>query len=189
MFRNISRPNASLNPWKGKRMRTEVLMIVFVVCGLIITLSVLFLRNRQQQLLHMERMAALEKGASLPPAEERPWSPRVYLLRGLIWSFSGAALFLCLISLAGASRQPASAEQMAYDAKRLSDYAGISFEEAKQTVAKDAALHARGLPDSVACLGFLPISVGLAYLVFYFTGESRKRAGGHEAADTGQRMA
>ena len=171
-------------------MQPEVVMIVLLACGLILTLAILFLRNRKQQLLHVERMAALEKGVSLPLAEPRPWSPRVYLLRGLVWSFSGAAIFICLLALAEGSRRQESAEQMTYEAKRLSDFAGISFEEAKQIVAKDTALHAHGMPDSVAWLGFLPLSVGLAYLVFYYTGESRKRTGGHDAAaDADHRIA
>jgi hypothetical protein len=34
---------------------------------------------------------------------------------------------------------------------------------------------ARGLPAGVAVLGVVPLAVGLAYLVFYFTDDSRKR--------------
>jgi hypothetical protein len=33
----------------------------------------------------------------------------------------------------------------------------------------------RGLPAGVAVLGVVPLGVGLAYLVFYFTDDSRKR--------------
>jgi hypothetical protein len=122
---------------------------------------------------------------ALPAFEpERPWSPRVYLLRGLIWSFCGAALFVCLLGLAAASRRPESASSMAWQAKTLTDTLGISREEAKQLVEKDAASHPHGMSDEVAFLGVMPLAVGLAYLVFYFTGEWRKPAGREAVAQT-----
>jgi hypothetical protein len=117
-------------------MDPEFVMTAFIVVGLVITLAVLFGRSRNQQLLHQERMAALEKGVAV--VEPRLWSTRVYLLRGLIWSFCGAALCICLF--------------------------GLSTSNHTST--------------SVALLGLIPLSVGLAYLVFYFTGERRQAAGG-----------
>ena len=40
-------------------------------------------------------------------------------------------------------------------------------------VDKDSAK--KGMPAGVALLGVVPLAVGLAYLVFYFTDDSRKR--------------
>jgi hypothetical protein len=160
-------------------------LLALLAAALSLVLVFLFMRNRRHQLLHIERMAALEKGVSLPAIQpERPWSPRVYLLRGLVWSFCGAALLICLLGLAAGSRRPESASGMAFEARRLSDEAGISREEAKQIVEKDAASHTIGLPPSVALLGLMPLAVGLAYLIFYYTGESPKRASGEAGVET-----
>ncbi len=160
-------------------MKTEIVMLTLLLFALVLTLAILFLRNRKQQLLHVERMAALEKGVALPAIEPQgPWSPRVYLLRGLIWSFCGVALFVCLLGLAAASRRPESASSMAWQAKTLTDSLGISREEAKQLVEKDQSSHVSGMQPTVALLGLMPLAVGLAYLVFYYTDESRKPGGG-----------
>jgi len=151
----------------------ELMMTVVIGAALAIVLAVLFSRNRKQQLLHLERMAALEKGASLPPIqEERPWSSRVYLLRGLIWSFVGVATIICLFGLSTASRRPPSAYDKAFEAKRLSESTGISREEAAQMVERDANLQHDGPPPSIALMGLIPLAVGLAYLIFYYTGRS-----------------
>lgn len=152
-------------------------MSLVVVAGLILTLAILLSRNRKQQLLHVERMAALEKGVPVPVIEPaRPWSPRVYLLRGLIWSFSGAALMICLLGLSASPRRPTTAYDRAVEAGRLSKMTGIPLAEAEQIVTRDRTLHDDGLPASVALLGLIPLGVGLAYLVFYYTGETRTPA-------------
>jgi len=39
---------------------------------------------------------------------------------------------------------------------------------------KDQATEQRGMPFSVALLGLIPLGVGIAYLVFYYSDESRK---------------
>ncbi len=159
-------------------------MSFLIGAGLFIVLAVLYTRARKQQLLHQERMAALEKGVAVPaPEPEQPFTARVYLLRGLIWSFCGTAIVVCLLGLAAARHRPQSAYDMAFEAKRLSDTAGISREEAQRIVEKDAASQVNGMPASVALLGLIPLSIGLAYLVFYYTGESRKPAGGEGGRD------
>ena len=64
--------------------------------------------TRHRQLLqradlrHKERLAAIEKGLELPPdpPEIDARRPR-YLLKGLVWTFSGAAIYLALDALAG----------------------------------------------------------------------------------------
>ena len=152
-------------------------MIIFMLAGVAVVAMILFSRNRKQQLLHEERMAALEKGGTIPVIEPRPWSPRVYLLRGLIWSFCGISVIVCLLGLAVASHRPVTASMMAYQAKTLSDTTGISREEANRIVEKDAAEHGDQPPAAIALLGVIPLSVGLAYLVFYHSGDSRKAAG------------
>lgn len=158
-------------------MDTVVLLGIFMFNLLVVTLVVLYLRHRHQQMLHQERMAALEKGTAVPMERApAPWSPRVYLLRGLIWSFSGVALVICLLGLAWATERPASAESMAWSAKTLSQTLDMPLEQARQIVEKDQAAHVHGMPPGVALLGLIPMGVGLAYLVFYWSDPSRKLA-------------
>ncbi|HLY15661.1 MAG TPA: hypothetical protein VKR61_00485 [Bryobacteraceae bacterium] len=148
---------------------------VFMFGVLVLMLTLLLLRHRNQQMLHQERLAALEKGTDIPMGRgPAPWSPRVYLLRGLIWSFSGAALMVCLLGLSAASQRPESAEQMAWSAQNVSNALSIPLDQARQIVEKDQVLHAHGMPPGVALLGLIPLGVGLAYLVFYYTDASRK---------------
>jgi hypothetical protein len=179
MFRNIRAEPQVLISREERNMDPGDWIIAFVVlCVLVVTLVVLYLRHRNQQMLHQERLTALEKGTALPVASPRaPWSPRVYLLRGLIWSFSGAALLICLLGLAVSSNRPQSAESMMWSAKNLSRNLEIPLDQARQIVEKDRATREQGMPTAVALLGLIPLAVGLAYLVFYYTDESRKNRG------------
>jgi hypothetical protein len=144
---------------------------VFVAVFVVIVV-VLFFRYRRQQLFHQERMAALDKGLPVPqPYNPAPWSPRVYLLRGLLWSFGGIALSICIGGIALTTQEPPSAETIMWRAKNLTQSAGISMEEAKQIIEKDRDSRQNGMPVSVALLGLIPIAVGAAYLIFYYTGK------------------
>ena len=146
------------------------------VAGLVIILSILYLRYRNLQMLHQERMTALEKEVPVPIGNIlSPWSPRIYMLRGLLWSFAGAALVVSLLGLAAAFRRPETAETTLYRAKNIAQDFNISADEAKQIAEKDRYARQYGMPSSVALLGLIPMSVGLAYLVFYYTESSRQK--------------
>jgi hypothetical protein len=154
----------------------EYLLTVAALLILVPVLAVLYSRYRQKLMLHQERMSALEKGTSIPLGREpAPWSPRVYLLRGLIWSFSGAALIVCLLGLAWASQRPQSATIVAMRAREISQALQIPIDQARQIAEKDQATEKQGVPPGIAVLGVVPLAVGLAYLVFYFTDDSRKQ--------------
>jgi hypothetical protein len=177
MFRNIRlRARVSISKEKDKFMNVAgSLFLCVLVCVLVVTVVVLYLRHRNLQMLHQERMTAIEKGTAVPEAfTPGPWSPRVYLLRGLIWSFSGVALVICLLGLASASQRSDSAEAMAWSAKNLSQTLDMPIEQARQIVEKDRAQHVHGMPASIALLGLIPLGVGLAYLLFYYSDPSRK---------------
>jgi amino acid transporter len=149
-------------------------LVAFLIFVLI--LAVLYLRYRQKLMLHQERMSALEKGTAIPLGPEpAPWSPRVYLLRGLIWSFSGAAVIVCLLGLSWSSQRPQSAEIVALRAREISQSLQIPIDQARQIAEKDQATERTGMSPGVAMLGVVPLAVGLAYLVFYFTDDARKR--------------
>ncbi|HUK18790.1 MAG TPA: DUF6249 domain-containing protein [Bryobacteraceae bacterium] len=150
-----------------------VLACLGLFCILAVILVLLYLRYQNQRMQHQERLAALEKGTPIPMAPApAPWSPRVYLLRGLLWAFSGAALFVCLLGLAWSSQRPESAEVIAWNARNVSQSLNIPIDQARQMVEKDEAAHRPGPPTSIALLGLIPFGVGLAYLVFYWSDPS-----------------
>jgi hypothetical protein len=153
-----------------------------LVPTLVVILVMLYLRHRNMQMLHQERMAALEKGTTIPVGRAlAPWSPRVYLLRGLLWSFVGAASMVCLLAIAASTHRPESAEVTLWRAKNIAQSLNVSSEEARQIAEKDREARAQGMPSSVALLGLIPLGAGLAYLVFYYTGESRRGKDGDSA--------
>jgi predicted nucleic acid-binding Zn ribbon protein len=155
-------------------MRGEVLFMFLLIAALVVILVALYLRYRNLQMFHQERLAALEKGTQIPIGHTlSPWSPRVYLLRGLLWSFAGVALIVSLLGIAASTHQPESAETTLWRAQNLAHSLNISAEEAKQIAEKDRDARRNGMPFSVCLLGLIPVGVGLAYLVFYYTGERR----------------
>jgi hypothetical protein len=122
---------------KGKGDDMEVAPAIVMV-GLIfatvflIGWSLLF-RYKKRELEHRERLAALEKGEPLPAvsvALRAPWSPRVYLLRGMIWLFTGIALTTFLAGVAAVSQRPLSLEDRARHANWLKQ-AGASEEQVR----------------------------------------------------------
>jgi hypothetical protein len=160
---------------KEKRKMPEFVIGSFLLCTLAITVTTLYLRHRNQQMLHQERMAGLEKGVLVPaPLAPAPWSPRVYLLRGLIWSLTGAALMVCLYGIALSNVRHDSASVMAYDAQSVARNLQIPLDQAMQMVEKDAAAGNLGARTGIALLGLIPLAVGLAYLGFYYSDPSRK---------------
>jgi hypothetical protein len=124
----------------------------------------LYLRYRQRELQHQERLAALEKGAPLPGLfEERPRPGRIYLLRGMMWLFSGIAIVVSLSAIAAYSRQPPLLESRLNRAHNLKSLGATDeqIEAAEKEPSRDA------LPEGVALLGLVPIGIGLAYLIYY----------------------
>jgi len=158
-------------------MRSEALFlfILLLIAILAVIIVALYMRYRNFQMFHQERMAALEKGTPVPIGHTlAPWSPSVYLLRGLLWSFGGAALVISLLGISVSTRRPLTAENTLYRAQSLAQSAKITIEEAKQIVEQDRKAREQGVSSSVALLGLIPLAVGLAYLVFYYTGRSRQ---------------
>jgi hypothetical protein len=127
-----------------------------------LTLSV---RYRRRVLQHQERMAALDKGSPLPDLTEEPqapWSGRVYLLRGMIWMFSGIAIVGFLSAMSAYSRQPSS---MQYRLRRTPELKVLGATDEQIREAESEPRDA--MPEGVALLGLVPIGIGLAYLIYY----------------------
>jgi len=147
-------------------MRAEEVMIILILSvGAIIFYSLL-LRYRRRELQHKERMAALEKGSPLPDVPEELWGPRsarIYLLRGMMWLFSGIAIVAFLSAMAAYSGQPPSLETRLNRAQNLRGLGATDeqLREEEKEPAHDA------LPAAVALLGLVPIGIGVAYLIYY----------------------
>jgi hypothetical protein len=155
-------------------MRGQEAIFLLLLAGLIIVVVALYLRYRKQQLLHQERMAALEKGLPVPSAytPPAPWSPRVYLLRGLLWTCAGLALSIFLLGVAVSTQRHDSAETIVWRTNNLAHTLNIPAQEARQIVEKDPRHD--GMPYGMALMGLIPIAVGVAYLIFYNTGEKKR---------------
>ena len=142
-----------------------VVMLLIFAAGTLIFLAMKF-RFNTRELQHRERLAALEKGAQLPEILEgrAPWSPRVYLLRGMLWLFSGIGVLVFLGALVAQSERAPSLEDRLRRAQDLK-FMGATPEQL-QKVMDDTTLR-RDPPEALALLGLVPIGVGLAYLIFY----------------------
>jgi hypothetical protein len=157
-----------------------VALIVVSIAGLIF--YALYLRYRRRELQHQERLAALEKGTPLPDVPEEllaPRSARIYLLRGMMWLFSGIAIVAFLSAISAYTRQPPQMErrlERTQDLKRLGA-TDEQIQEAEKEPARDA------MPGGVALLGLVPIGIGLAYLIYYrVEGKTASFGRGSEAA-------
>jgi hypothetical protein len=141
-------------------------MLIFVVAFLAFLAVIFFLRHREAMSRHQERLAAIDKGISVPVAETRPSrSPRIYLLRGLQWFFVGVGISLVLLSISTASREPISLASKLSMAQMLKAQGASEAQIAEYM--KSAAGEMEGMPYSAASIGLVPMSVGLAYLIFY----------------------
>ena len=154
----------------------SVVMLVLVGFAVVILLCSLALRYKRRELEHKERLAAIEKGVALPAVghvESRaPWSPRLYLLRGLIWLFCGIGLSLFLVAVSTTSPPPSLADRVC-EATWLKQ-AGATDEQVRE-VWHDTSPHGWP-PVGLGLIGLVPIGVGVAYLIFYRV-EGKKLAG------------
>jgi uncharacterized membrane protein len=137
-----------------------------VVAIALLIFSFLYFRYRRRELQHKERLAALEKGTPLPDVPEEllaPRSPRIYLLRGMMWLFSGIAIVAFLSAIASYTREPASMEHRLDRTQELKRLGATDeqIQEAEKEPPPDA------MPRGIALLGLVPIGIGLAYLIYY----------------------
>ncbi len=150
--------------------------IFAIFMTVILVVPALVLRYRQEMNRHRERITAMEKGVPVPlaPVESRPWSPRVYLLRGLLWAFGGIGLATFLVALALTIHvMPQTLEVRLWTANRLRSM-GARDEEIQQYL-KAPPEESNRMPIGVAAIGLIPLGIGVAYLIFY-AGERKQIA-------------
>lgn len=130
------------------------------------------LRYKRRVLLHQERLAALDKGVDLPVLTDAadkphaPWSPRQYLLRGLMWLFSGLALTVFLLGIALSTQHQSSLGSRLSEAQYLRRM-GATEQQINDVIAGKSDEPNGGPPAALALFGLIPMGVGAAYLVVY----------------------
>jgi hypothetical protein len=144
------------------------LVILIFIAGFVVAVSLAY-RFKQRELQHRERMAAIEKGGDLPPLESGglsgPWTPRVYLHRGLVWLFTGIGLMIFLFAMALTAHHEVSASDRVWRAN-LAKERGATEEQIREI------MNDRGqstLPPALALIALIPMGVGAAYLITYRT--------------------
>jgi len=146
-----------------------ILLLVFLTIGAAVIFG-LNNRYRVRELVHKETLAALEKGQPIPVPQTAPWTPRVYLLRGMIWLFAGLAATVAISALAAIPPKPMPAWEKLNQVTNARER-GATPEEI-QLILNETS-HDQRPPVAIGLLGLIPASVGLAYLVFYRV-ESKK---------------
>jgi hypothetical protein len=154
-------------------------VLALLTFGFLVT--VVLLRYKRAALRHEERMTVIEKGGVLPALDEErpkaPWTPRVYLLRGMLWLFVGVAIVIVLASISISAAHPPSLSWRISEAQALRSQ-GATEEQVRQYMAEESRRN-EGLPIGVASVGLIPIGVGFAYLLFYKK-ETQSPLSGHE---------
>jgi hypothetical protein len=150
-------------------MQKELFLAVLVLLAI---LAGLYFRYKKLQLAHQERMVALEKGAAPVLSDlEQNGGLRVYLLRGMIWLFTGITLTVFLAVAVSTTDRSMDLEQRLWRTQRLKEL-GATEEQVREELARQPSR--RGPPLGLALIGIVPASVGLAYLVFYRSEKRRE---------------
>jgi len=148
-------------------MSATILMVLVFAC---VTVFVGFAyRYHVREMEHKQTLAAIDKGVDPPVPQTAPWTPRTYLLHGMIWLFAGLASFVALSAIAVTSRRPYPVEMTVRAASEARER-GATPEEIQMIL---TGREEEGVPMGLGFLGLIPVGVGLAYLIFYRV-ESRK---------------
>ena len=103
-----------------------------------------WVRYQRRLLIHRERMAAVEKGVTLPPLEQEvrrnTWNvQRIILLAGLTWISIGIGAFVTLSSL------------IAFPSKVTEE-----------------------IPHGMQWIGLAPFCIGLSHVIVYLVGKGKE---------------
>src|SRR5271157_5751216 len=118
---------------------TELPFLLFLILGAGLIVFWQWAAVQRRRMVHAERLAALEKGAPVPPesgtngfSHRQPLTREAYLLRGLLWSAIGLGIL-------------------------ATGVAALCFMESR---------HDRQPALFFACLGLIPFALGIGYLLY-----------------------
>lgn len=144
-----------------------VLAVSFLLLAAFVVAISMASRYKHRELQHRERMTALEKGVALPPIlEERltpPWTPRVYLHRGLVWLFTGFGLMVFLLVMGLTAQREIPVSDRIWRANNAKQN-GATDEQVRE-IMNDR--QPRGMPPAAALIALIPMGVGAAYLITF----------------------
>ena len=120
----------------------EIVIVIVAAIGYIAFRNGLQFRRRE--MIHRERLAAIEKGVDLPPVEQEVRRSglnvqRFLLLAGMAWVSLGVGAFVVLSAL-------------------LAHPAGI----------------AEGIPPGMQWIGLAPACIGLSHVIVYLIGRKKE---------------
>lgn len=151
-------------------MHPESFFFGLLIVGAITIFLILASRYNARELQHKETLAALEKGVNVPVPPSAPWTPRTYLLHGMIWLFAGLASIVAISAIAVTSRTPCPVDVKVREVTEARER-GATPQEIQMLLNEPG--REQGIPMGLALLGLIPVGVGLAYLIFYRV-ESKK---------------
>jgi len=135
----------------------QVVFLVLAGFALAFLTLVLILRHRRDVLRHQERLQVIERGGVLPSLDEErpkaPWTPRAYLLRGMLWLYTGIAITIMLGAISVSVSRPPSMSSKVWQVKNLRDN-GATEQQIQQYV-READNDREGLPLGAATIGLI----------------------------------
>ncbi|MBS1874815.1 MAG: hypothetical protein JSU00_16480 [Acidobacteria bacterium] len=141
---------------------TPLLITVLIVACMVLVMS-LAARYKHRELQHQERMTALDKGIPLPPTAAPPCMSRTYMLRGLMWLFTGVGLMVFLLGMTLTTRDEVSASDRVWRANNAKQRGAT--EEQVREIMNDR--YTGGVTPALALIALIPMGVGAAYLIAY----------------------
>jgi hypothetical protein len=141
------------------------------------------LRAYQARTAHQERMMALDRGVDIKPillSATPAFGHRIYLLRGLLWLFVGAALAgtLAVTSPLFRTAERGPQEKLEFKllrARSLKDLGATAEQIDAMEKQIEQAERRHEPPANLVIIGLIPMSAGLAYLIFFGIEELRLR--------------
>jgi hypothetical protein len=137
-------------------------VILFAIAAMLVSHGLqIWTRHARRQMVHKERLAAMEKGIDVPPLVEQELQrgsgnvQRLMLLAGLVWVSIGVATFATLLSLAG---QPAFHLPWGRE----------------WTTGHPIWVEVR-IRNGMEWIGLAPIGIGLSHLFVYHVGKRKER--------------
>ena len=121
-------------------MENAIIIVACIACFCFFQ----WLRHQRRVLIHRERLAAVEKGVTLPPLEQEvrrnTWNvQRIILLAGLTWISLGIAAFVTLSAV------------LAFPSKVTED-----------------------VPHGMQWIGLAPFCIGLSHVIVYLVGKGKE---------------